>query len=369
MNPFITATFQNPAYFIDRKAETERLLKAIKNERNLTLFSHRRLGKTMLLHHTFHLLDKGVFTPLFIDLFATRNLVHFAQKTTEALYDKKVIPQNRLSRILGTLGASLSFDPLTGFPQINFNIQERSVVFKSLPEIFLQLSKTKKKIVIAMDEFQEVAHYEEEFAEATIRTLMQDFPNIRFIFSGSKKSIMKEIFTDANRPFFQSTQMMELHEIEQKLYLSEVQAILSKHHKKSDPLVISKILEDTYCHTGFTQMVLSRVYSESEDVIDFELYDAVWRDILNDHKSIAREQEFLLPVLQWRTLTAIAREGYVKAPLSNEFSRTYNLSSPSSMSRAIRALQDKGLIINCGEKGWRVYNVFIEKSLRTFPYD
>lgn len=369
MNPFITTTYHNPDYFIDRKEETKKVIDAIQNERNLTLFSHRRFGKTMLLHHIFHLLDKTLFTPLFIDLFATRNLVHFTQKTTEVLYDRKVLHQNRLSKILGSLGASLSFDPFTGNPQVNFNVKERSAVIRSLPELFKQLSNTKKRVVIALDEFQEVAHYEEDFAEATIRTLMQDFPGIRFIFSGSKKSIMKEIFTDANRPFFHSTQMVELHEIERNCYAREVQDILTKLNKKFDPLVISKILEDTYCHTGFTQMVLSRVYSESEDVIDFELYDTVWRDILNDHKSMAREQEFLLPGLQWRTLTAIAREGYVKAPLSKDFAGKYKLSAPSSMSRAIKALLDKGLIINCAEKGWRIYNVFFEKSLKTFPYD
>jgi len=56
MNPFITNTYRGPEYFIDRKGETALLIDAVKNDRNLTLFSHRRLGKTMLLHHTFSLL-------------------------------------------------------------------------------------------------------------------------------------------------------------------------------------------------------------------------------------------------------------------------------------------------------------------------
>jgi hypothetical protein len=369
MNPFITNTYRGPEYFIDRKIETETLIEAIENERNLTLFSHRRLGKTMLLQHVFSQLDQKRYTSLFIDLYATRNLVHFAQKMSEVLYEKKILHQNKFSKILGSLGASVSFDPLTGTPQVNFNITEPSAVHKSIPQIFKLLAETKKKVIVAFDEFQEVSNYEEEFAEATIRTLMQEFPEIVFLFSGSQKSMMREIFTAANRPFFQSTQMMELHEIEQVVYEKEVFHILDRIQKKYDPLVISQVLTDTYCHTGFTQMVLSRIFSESETKIDFPLHEQVWSDILANYKSMAREQEFLLPELQWKTLTAIAREGFVRAPQSRAFIEKYHLSVPSSMSRAIKALLDKGIIIDCGDLGLRVYNVFIEKNLRTFPYN
>jgi len=367
MNPFITKSYIGPEYFINRNKETKKLIEAIENERNLTLFSHRRLGKTMLLSHVFAKLDKKSYQPLFIDLFATRNMTHLIRKTTEVLYNRKVLQQGVFNKILGSLGASISFDPITGSPQVNFSITERNVVLKSLPELFKHLTKSKKKVVIAFDEFQEVAGYEEEIAEANIRTIMQEFPEITFVFSGSKKSLMREIFTDANRPFFQSTQMMELHEIEQDLYTREVHSILEKHHKKSDPEVIQKILEETYCHTGFTQMVLSRVYSESEDEIDFEIYQQVWSSILEDHKSMAREQEFLLPRLQWQTLIALAKEEFVRAPQSRKFIQKYHLSTPSSVARAIKALLDKGIIIDCGERGLRVYNVFIQKNLQGFP--
>lgn len=367
MNPFQTNAYRGPEYFIDRLSETKTLIDAIHNERNITLFSHRRLGKTMLLHHVFAQLDPSKYSPIFIDLFASRNLSHFAQKMTEELYGQKILHQNKLSKILGSLGASLSFDPLSGNPHINFNISESSIILKSLPQLFKLLSESQKKVVIAFDEFQEVGQYEEDFAEATIRTLMQEFPDIVFLFSGSRKSMMREIFTNANRPFFQSTQLMELHEINQDIYEKEISLILDKFQKSYDPLLIKQILEDTYCHTGFTQMVLSRLFSESEDQIDYPVYESVWADILENHKSMAREQEYLLPDVQWRLLTAIAREGHVKEPYSHSFISKHKLPAPSSISRAVKALLEKGSIIDSGDKGLRVYNVFIEKNLKTFP--
>jgi hypothetical protein len=318
----------------------------------------------MLIQHVFTQLDKKKFQPLYVDLFATRNLIHFTQKLTEVLSEKKIIRENRLFKILGTLGATLSFDPVSGSPRINLNLVNSSDILKSLPELFKNIRDIKKHVVIALDECQELASYEEDFAEASIRSIMQDFPEITYLFSGSKKSLMKEIFTNANRPFFQSTQMMELQEINRDVYARHVFAILKKNNKQYESEVIYRILDETYCHTGFTQLVFSRIFSESEKKIDISLYENVWSDILEEHKSLAREQEFLLPALQWKILVAIAKEGYVKAPQSNKFIREYDLSAPSSIARAIKALLDKGLIIECGDKGLRLYNVFIQKNLQ-----
>ena len=66
-------TYRGPDYFIDRETETGKLPDAIRSERNVALYSHRRLGKAMLIQHVFSQLDSKTFEPLFVDLFATRN--------------------------------------------------------------------------------------------------------------------------------------------------------------------------------------------------------------------------------------------------------------------------------------------------------
>lgn len=364
MNPFTVKTYSGPEYFFDRKQEIAKLSDAIFNGRNLTLFSHRRLGKTMLIRHCFAGLNKKMLQPVYVDLFATRNLAQFTQKLTEVLYEQHIIRDNKLKKLLGNLGATLTFNPLTGQPRINLGLSDRSVIMESLPGIFRSLAETGKNLVMALDEFQELAGYEEEIAEATIRTIMQDHPGITFIFSGSRKSLIKEMFTDPNRPFFQSTQMMELKEIDREVYAAEVFNVLRKHGKDFDKQCIYKLLDLTYCHTGFTHMVLSRVFSESESIIDDAVLEFVWSDILEDHKFLAREQEYLLTPLQWKTLLAIAREEFAKEPYSGDFIRKYGLSTPSSVSRSVRSLLEKGLIIDCGTAGLRIYNVFIQKNLQ-----
>ena len=52
-NPFLIAGYYSPDYFCDRETETEKITSALNNDRNVSLMSARRYGKTGLIHHVF----------------------------------------------------------------------------------------------------------------------------------------------------------------------------------------------------------------------------------------------------------------------------------------------------------------------------
>lgn len=58
VNPFIYQGYESPEYFCDREAETATLLSHLKNGRNVTLISPRRIGKTGLIKNTFFYLEE-----------------------------------------------------------------------------------------------------------------------------------------------------------------------------------------------------------------------------------------------------------------------------------------------------------------------
>ena len=58
MNPFTLKDYAGPEYFCNRINETKRLINAVENQRNFTLSSIRKMGKTGLIHHVFNQLDK-----------------------------------------------------------------------------------------------------------------------------------------------------------------------------------------------------------------------------------------------------------------------------------------------------------------------
>ncbi len=77
-NPFFIKGYHGPEYFCDRVQETERLLAAIRNGRDVTLMAPRRYGKTGLIHNVFARLEKD-FVPIYLDIFQMRSLAEFTR--------------------------------------------------------------------------------------------------------------------------------------------------------------------------------------------------------------------------------------------------------------------------------------------------
>ena len=53
-NPFLVYGYAGPEYFCDRKEDTQKMISALQNGRNITLMSPRRMGKTGLIKNAFH---------------------------------------------------------------------------------------------------------------------------------------------------------------------------------------------------------------------------------------------------------------------------------------------------------------------------
>jgi hypothetical protein len=121
-----------------------------------------------------------------------------------------------MATFLKSIGASFSIG-LDGLPSIDVIYSDRKHTFSSLEEIFHFLNKLDIRIVLAIDEFQEIKKYDNHFPlEARLRSLSQQSHNIVFIYSGSEHHLLNEIFTKYNMPFYQSTRMVSIDKIEKK---------------------------------------------------------------------------------------------------------------------------------------------------------
>lgn len=98
----------------------------------------------------------------------------------------------------------------------------------TLEEIFNYLKSSDRRCIVAIDEFQAIADYPESNVEELMRRYIQDCRNAVFIFSGSQKNMMSEMFSSPTRPFYQSVSLMFLKPIA----LPEYEAFAKKHFKK-----------------------------------------------------------------------------------------------------------------------------------------
>lgn len=224
INPFPTVDYISPAFFCDREEEQKQVIESITNHRNITIVSQRRLGKTALIKHCFHMLKSNdSFSLHFFDIYATQNLSDFVNLFAVSLvgyYDTKTEKVlTRITNLLGRFRPKFTFDELTGIPSIELSLQTESDSKQCLESIFGYLSEQKKQIVIAIDEFQQIISYPEKNVEALLRTHIQNCPNVTMIFSGSNKGMIISMFNSYAKPFYQSSGFLFLGKINQDTYI------------------------------------------------------------------------------------------------------------------------------------------------------
>lgn len=97
-----------------------------------------------------------------------------------------------------------------------------------MDEIFQYLEHADKRCIVAIDEFQQIAKYPEKNIEALLRTHIQKQMNTNFIFAGSERHMMQELFSSATRPFCNSADMMELKAIVPEIYVPFIVGLFEK---------------------------------------------------------------------------------------------------------------------------------------------
>lgn len=360
-NPFLVTGYAGPEYFCDREIETEKIISALNNDRSINLMSPRRYGKTGLIHHVFHQLSEKKNICIYIDIYATQNLNDFVKKFSENVLGKvdgtleKKIKQ--FSTFFKSFRPVISYDSLTGIPEISVKIESDNEN-KSLQEIFLYLQQSGKRCYIAIDEFQQIAEYPEKNTEALLRSYIQFSTNIKFIFSGSRQHLMREIFLSAKRPFYQSTQLMTLSIINSDLYYQ-----FAQYHFKKEGYVINETCFNmiySFCegHTWYVQSLLNRLYEYKRNIDDEELVHRALFELLEENSYSYQELLNAYTTVQVNLLKAVAKEKVVTQIKSGWFVHKYKFNNVSSISRALDKLIDKELIYKT-EKGYIVYDRFL----------
>ena len=362
-NPFVIAGYINPAYFCDREKETETIISALENDRDITLISPRRFGKTGLIHHVFyHIneLENNVFC-FYFDIFSTQNLHEFVQ-----IFGKTILGQldnysqknlKRIAAFFKSFRPALSFDSLTGTPKISFDIKPEEAQ-TGLNDIFHYLKFCGKRCYIAIDEFQQITEYPEKGVEALLRSYMQFAENVKFIFSGSKKHLMDAMFSTVNRPFYQSTQKMNLCELPIEAYRIFAQNHFAQGGKTLPPSLFETIYHRMLGHTWYIQLILNQLYSRPQKNYAETDLNNVIADTLKEENATYKTYCELLTKGQLQVLTAIAKVRKTNRPTHIDFIKKHNLKAVSSVKLAIRSLIDKTLILKDENGFYFVYDRF-----------
>jgi AAA+ ATPase superfamily predicted ATPase len=361
-NPFLIFGYTTPDYFCDREEESDRIIDAMENARNITIMSLRRLGKTGLIHHVFNSERlKKQADCFYIDIYPTNDLNDFIKVFSKEIIGNLDKKQDILLKKAATLFKSIrpvfSIDPITGAPQIQINLEDERNPERSLDEIFNYLRQSKRKIIVAFDEFQQISHYPQKNMEALLRTYGQQSNNVNFIYSGSQKHILQNMFTSYSRPFYQSSEFLFLEPISIEAYSPFIIEKMAEGKKQITPDAIRYLYDTVFGHTWYIQYVMNRLYTSPYKIIDESIIKKWMEKLVVENESIYWSYYRLLTNMQWSLLKAISFEGCLREPTSKEFTQKYNF-SPSSVKTALKSLIEKEMIYEEGGT-YYVYDHFL----------
>jgi len=362
-NPFLIVGYQGPEYFCDREKETEVILSALHNGRNITLVSPRRMGKTGLIKNVFYTLQEKEKNAkcFYLDIFSTQNLREFvALLGREILGKLDSLSQSTLKTLLSFFKSCrpvITMDELSGIPSVSLDIVP-SKEEETLKEIFDYLRQSGRECYLAIDEFQQIMEYPEKGVEGLLRSYIQFLPNVHFIFSGSKKHLMEYIFFSIKRPFYQSTPKLFLDKISKEVYFSFAHSFFEKEGKELPEEIFDKVYTWVDGHTWYVQYLLNRLFALPEKTLSPELLDSLMMEILQEEEYTYQTYFQLLTFNQTQLLKAIAKEGIVREVNAAAFIKKYDLKAVSNVNTSLRILIDKEFILRQPD-GYIVYDRFM----------
>lgn len=363
-NPFVTKGYAGAEYFCDRVNETKQLVDLTTNGNNMALISPRRVGKTDLIHHCFQQPEiKDRYYTFHIDIYATNSLRDFVNVFGRAILDE-LKPKGRVVwegflNILRSLRSEITYD-INNYPTWSLGLGDIENPSTTLDEIFEYLRNAEKPCLVAIDEFQQITRYTDSpNMEAALRTYIQKCINATFIYAGSKRHLMGEIFISPSRPFYQSVLIMNLKPIPVEKYTDFAQRLFMKYGKGIDAAVVEEIYRRFDAVTSCIQRLLNVLFLKTIpgqqctiDMVDgavgyiLDMFTETYSDLLDK-----------IPEKQREVIVAIAKEGKATGITGKAFVKKYHLQTVSVVTAAVRGLLDKDFITQ-DKNVYMVYDPF-----------
>ena len=370
-NPFIVGKYLSDKYFCDRREETDFLRKQIENGRDVALISPRRLGKSGLIQHFFAQEDiKEKYHVFFADIYATTSLAEFVYTLGKEIYEQlkpqSTIWKEKFFQIITSFRVGFKLDAMSGAPSFDLGLGDIQIPQTTLDEIFAYIDEADKPCIIAIDEFQQIGEYTEKNVEALLRTKIQKCRRAQFIFSGSKRHVMSNMFNSPSKPFYQSAISMGLEPIPVETYTDFATRMFEERGKHIDRQVIEGVWNKYAGYTWFVQMMMNELFAltPTGDTCEESMTAEARHNVIMAQEQSYKDLLSNIPPKQKIVLQAIAKEGVAHNITSAKFIKKYNLNSASSVQSAVKLLLKSDLLTQT-EKGYRVYDFFLSEWLAT----
>lgn len=351
INPFIVSGHIPESCFCDRQEESERLKRFLCNQQNVVLSAARRMGKTSLVNHVFEMPEIAEnHITISIDILDTNNFSDFVFTLGNAVFEKVAKRSDRLMKlfpmVMKSLQASFGYDTIKGCPTFDIKLGDIVRPEYTLQEIFQFLGDADRRCLVVIDEFQQITYYPEANVEATLRKHIQKAKNVNFVFAGSHRRIMSEMFGSEQRPFYNSARSIDLEPIDISIYTEFAQSKFRESGKDIDGEAVRHVYE-TFCGvTLYNQQLMNDAFDATPigECCDVETIQLLIDNFIQESGKKQKEILQFVTEQQKAVLYAILADEPVKSITSSSFTKRHRLKSPSATQSAMKTLLRSDLV-------------------------
>ncbi len=367
MNYFPTYLASGNA-FCNRKDELKRIIYDLKGGTPILLMSPRRYGKTSLALKAF---GEIKWPYSHVDLYkalSEEDIVRFILNGIGQLLGKLESTPKKLMNIAGEFFSNLSVKVVFEKMGVKLEFDSKKkhytdIILKSLENLNSLSSKKNKKIILFLDEFQVLGEViKNNSIEAIIREAAQKSTHVRYVFSGSNRHLMEQMFEDRSRPFYKlcdHIKLQRIKEIEYEKYIQKAATLKWKNKLSNDSLRV--IFETTEYHSYYINKLCSLLWQQSK-IPSRETILITWKKFALENKSPVERELSLLSINQRKILIVLSKEEGVCELFGKKMIQNLNLNS-SSIQRAIEPLIEKDYVFMDENKNYKVLDPLIKSIL------
>ncbi len=360
VNPFIIGIVQGND-FCNREKELRDLKKYATNGQNVVFYSPRRYGKSSLIQVLLAQLRNEGFLTVYVDLFSITSHQDFISKLATGIVEgigRGASPlsfKDRLKNIFIRFVPTIEITPEGMGISVKFDKDAKIelLVEDIFRGMYRFIEKNKLKVCIALDEFQEITELNEsKKIEGLLRFYMQSHKNVSFFFIGSRRRILKDMFTDKKRPFYKSAFLYELLKISERDFVPYIVEKFKKSGKRCPEEIAQKIWRETEGYPYYVQKLSYLLWDITQKVCDDKLLKEALERLIKMELPDFEGVWSGLTLIQKTFLKALAEEP-TSSPFSMDYMKRYGLSQ-GGLQKAMASLISKDLIEKNKEGIYRI---------------
>ena len=279
---------------------------------------------------------------LYVDLFSVKSIGDFCRKVVAATArcGRRSFLE-RTAELVKNLRPVFTVDRDTGAPTISVDLKAARNV-ESVEEVMDMIAShsAAKRFCVVFDEFQDVLDMPEADAIlASLRSKIQFLPDTPFVFLGSVRNRMRDIFDSPRSPFFKSAISFGVERIEESAMTDFLIGRFKAGNRSIDRETVGKILAAADYISGDIQELCETTWLVTGDGHRISAGDvAKGLEAVFARESRAFLSTFgKLTAVQASVLRGLADSEHCKV-FSGEFIETYGIRNVGSVSKALKRL-------------------------------